>query len=412
MLYYLFQYLHRVHDLPGAGVFQFITFRAALALILSLLIALVFGKQLIRMLQRQQVGETVRDLGLSGQMEKAGTPTMGGLIILLGILVPTLLVAELNNVYILLMLITTVWMGLAGFLDDYIKVFRRNKKGLPGQFKVIGQIGLGLIVGGIMYFHGDVTIKERTHTAQEYRLDSGETVRQLPVYGEAEKSLKTTIPFLKNNELDYTSLISWLGDGATHYGWLLFIPIVIFIITAVSNGANLTDGIDGLATGTSAIIGTTLGIFAYLSGSIIFADYLNIMYIPHTGELVVFIAAFVGACIGFLWYNTHPAQVFMGDTGSLSIGGIIAVFAIVVRKELLIPLLCGIFLVENLSVMLQVAYFKYTRRKYGEGRRILLMSPLHHHYQKKGYHESKIVTRFWIVGIMLAVLTFVTLKLR
>ncbi|MDR9374214.1 MAG: phospho-N-acetylmuramoyl-pentapeptide-transferase [Schleiferiaceae bacterium] len=412
MLYYLFQYLHRVHDLPGAGVFQFITFRAALALILSLLIALVFGKQLIRMLQRQQVGETVRDLGLSGQMEKAGTPTMGGLIILLGILVPTLLVAELNNVYILLMLITTVWMGLVGFLDDYIKVFRRNKKGLPGQFKVIGQVGLGLIVGGIMYFHGDVTIKEKTSTAQEYRLESGESVRKLPVYGEAEKSLKTTIPFLKNNELDYTSLIGWLGDGAAHYGWLLFIPIVIFIITAVSNGANLTDGIDGLATGTSAIIGTTLGIFAYLSGSIIFADYLNIMYIPHTGELVVFIAAFVGACIGFLWYNTHPAQVFMGDTGSLSIGGIIAVFAIVVRKELLIPLLCGIFLVENLSVMLQVAYFKYTRRKYGEGRRILLMSPLHHHYQKKGYHESKIVTRFWIVGIMLAVLTFVTLKLR
>lgn len=412
MLYYLFEYLHRVHDLPGAGVFQFITFRAALALILSLLIALVFGKHLIRMLQRQQVGETVRDLGLTGQMEKAGTPTMGGLIILLGILVPTLLVAELHNVYIILMLITTVWMGLVGFLDDYIKVFRKDKKGLPGKFKVVGQVGLGLIVGGIMYFHGEVTIKDRVSSAREYRLESGEMVRKLPVYGEPEKSLKTTIPFFKNNELNYTSLISWIGDGASRFGWLVFIPIVIFIITAVSNGANLTDGIDGLATGTSAIIGTTLGIFAYLSGSIIFADYLNIMYIPHTGELVVFIAAFVGACIGFLWYNTHPAQVFMGDTGSLSIGGIIAVFAIVVRKELLIPLLCGIFLVENLSVMLQVGYFKYTRRKYGEGRRIFLMSPLHHHYQKKGYHESKIVTRFWIVGIMLAVLTFVTLKLR
>lgn len=412
MLYYLFRFLHLEYDLPGAGVFEFITFRAALALILSLLIALVFGKSLIRFLHRQQLGESVRDLGLSGQLEKAGTPTMGGLIILLGILAPTLLVAKLENIYIIIMIITTLWMGSVGFLDDYIKVFKKDKKGLPGQFKVVGQVGLGLIVGSLLYFHNGVTIKERLSPAQDFQTASGQAAQTIPQYGEAKKSLKTTIPFFKNNELDYQELLGWLGDAASDYAWVLFLPVVIFIITAVSNGANLTDGIDGLATGSSAIIGVTLGILAYVSGSIIFADYLNIMYIPHTGELVVFIAAFVGACIGFLWYNTHPAQIFMGDTGSLSIGGIIAVFAIAIRKELLIPLVCGIFLIENLSVVLQVSYFKYTRRKYGEGRRIFLMSPLHHHYQKKGYHESKIVTRFWIVGIALAVVTFVTLKLR
>lgn len=413
MLYYLFNFLDQAYNLPGAGVFQFITFRAAMALIFSLIICLIFGKTIITMLHRKQVGETIRDLGLEGQAQKAGTPTMGGLLILAGILIPVLLFAKLENIYIILLLITTVWMGAIGFLDDYIKVFKKDKKGLKGKFKVAGQVGLGLIVGSILYFNQEVTIKERLSPAQTVQTnDAGETLQKLPVYSDAEKSLKTTIPFLKNNELDYTVLISWIGDGYQKWAWLIFIPIVIFIITAVSNGANLTDGIDGLATGTSAIIGITLGVFAYVSGSIIFADYLNIMYIPNTGELVVFIAAFVGACIGFLWYNTYPAQVFMGDTGSLALGGIIAVFAIAIRKELLIPIVCGIFLVENLSVVMQVSYFKYTKKKFGEGRRIFLMSPLHHHYQKKGYNESKIVTRFWIIGIFLAVLTFVTLKLR
>lgn len=412
MLYYLFTFLDEKYDIPGAGVFQFITFRAAMSIIFSLIICLIFGKQLIRMLLKKQVGETVRDLGLEGQAEKAGTPTMGGLIILMGILIPVLLFAKLENIYIIILLITTVWMGAVGFLDDYIKVFKKDKKGLPGKFKVIGQIGLGLIVGGILFFNQEVTIKERVQSATVQQTEDGRVLQQLPVYGEAEKSLKTTIPFFKDNEFDYSVLISWIGEDYMKWAWIIFIPIVIFITTAVSNGANLTDGIDGLATGTSAIIGITLGIFAYVSGSIIFADYLNIMYIPNAGELVVFIAAFVGACIGFLWYNTHPAQVFMGDTGSLALGGIIAVFAIAIRKELLIPIVCGIFLVENLSVVMQVSYFKYTKRKYGEGRRIFLMSPLHHHYQKKGYHESKIVTRFWIIGIFLAVLTFVTLKLR
>jgi len=412
MLYYFFSYLNSVYDLPGAGVFEFITFRAAMALITSLLICLVFGKQLINLLHKKQVGESIRDLGLEGQSEKAGTPTMGGLIILLGILAPTLLFAKLENIYIILLLVTTVWMGAVGFTDDYIKVFRKNKKGLPGKFKVIGQIGLGLIVGSILYFNEDVTVKDRLASAQLVEVESGVRQQTLPLYADAEKSLKTTIPFVKDNEFDYRSLLNWIGPKAADYAWLIFIPIVIFIITAVSNGANLTDGIDGLATGTSAIIAIALGVFAYVSGSIIFADYLNIMYIPNTGEMVVFIAAFVGACIGFLWYNTFPAQVFMGDTGSLTIGGIIAVFAIAIRKELLIPVVCGIFLVENLSVVMQVSYFKYTKKKYGEGRRIFLMSPLHHHYQKKGFHESKIVTRFWITGIFLAVLTFVTLKLR
>ncbi len=413
MLYYLFTYLDKAYNLPGAGVFQFITFRAAMALIFSLIICLVFGKRIIKFLQKQQVGETIRDLGLEGQAEKAGTPTMGGLMILSGILIPVLLFAKLENIYIILLIITTIWMGAIGFLDDYIKVFKKDKKGLQGKFKVAGQVGLGIIVGSLLYFNQNVTIKERVETAKVVQSADGTTTTQtLPVYAEAEKSLKTTIPFFKNNEFDYSKLISWVVDDYQKWSWIIFIPIVIFIITAVSNGANLTDGIDGLATGTSAIIGITLGVFAYVSGSIIFADYLNIMYIPNTGELVVFIAAFVGACIGFLWYNTYPAQVFMGDTGSLAIGGIIAVFAIAIRKELLIPIVCGIFLVENLSVVMQVSYFKYTKKKFGEGRRIFLMSPLHHHYQKQGYNESKIVTRFWIIGIFLAVLTFVTLKLR
>lgn len=409
MLYYLFTYLDQQFDFPGAGVFQYITFRAALAVILSLLISLVFGKSIIRFIQRKQVGETIRDLGLKGQAEKAGTPTMGGLIILSAILIPTLLVAKLDNIYVILLLITTVWMGIIGFIDDYIKVFKKNKEGLRGKFKVMGQVGLGLIVGSILYFHPDVTIKQKSSTPAQTEISSE---REWPVFGEAEKSMKTTIPFFKNNELDYSKAVTWINKDLKDWAWLIFIPIVIFIITAVSNGANLTDGIDGLATGTSAIIGVTLGIFAYVSGNIFFADYLNIMYIPDSGELVIFIAAFVGACVGFLWYNAYPAQVFMGDTGSLSIGGIIAVFAIAIRKELLIPIVCGIFLAENLSVIMQVSYFKYTKKKFGEGRRIFRMSPLHHHYQKGGFHEAKIVTRFWIVGIMLAVLTFVTLKLR
>jgi phospho-N-acetylmuramoyl-pentapeptide-transferase len=404
MLYYLFTYLDEAYNIPGAGVFQYISFRAAMAVILSLLISMIFGKSIIRLLAKMQVGESVRDLGLEGQVEKAGTPTMGGIIILSSILIPTLLFAQLDNIYVLLLIITTVWMGFIGFLDDYIKVFKNDKEGLAGKFKVLGQVSLGLIVGSILYFHPDVVIRDQV------TIDSNQTHTEL--IQENVKSTKTTIPFTKNNEFSYEELVSWMGDDAQDWAWLVFIPMVIFIVTAVSNGANLTDGIDGLATGTSAIIGATLGIFAYLSGNMIYADYLNIMYIPYSGELVIFIAAFVGACVGFLWYNSYPAQVFMGDTGSLAIGGIIAVFAIAIRKELLIPVLCGVFLIENLSVVLQVSYFKYTKKKYGEGKRIFLMSPLHHHYQKKGMHESKIVTRFWIVGIMLAILTFVTLKLR
>ena len=410
MLYYLFSYLEETYGLPGAGVFQF---RAAMSLILSLIICLLFGKRIINFLQAKQVGETIRDLGLEGQTEKAGTPTMGGLMILSGILIPVLLFAKLNNIYIILLIITTIWMGTIGFIDDYIKVFKKDKKGLRGQFKIAGQVGLGIIVGGILYFNPDVTIKEKIKKEQLIESIVESPVNSTtPQYSEAEKSTKTTIPFFKNNELDYSAPLRWLGIDDLKWAWIIFIPVVIIIVTAVSNGANLTDGIDGLATGTSAIIGITLGVFAYLSGSIIFADYLNIMYIPNTGELVVFIAAFIGACIGFLWYNSYPAQVFMGDTGSLALGGIIAVFAIAIRKELLIPILCGIFLVENLSVIMQVSYFKYSKKKFGEGRRIFKMSPLHHHYQKLGYNESKIVTRFWIVGIFLAVLTFVTLKLR
>ena len=398
-------------------MFQYITFRSACAVILSLLIATVVGKRIIRILQKQQVGEEIRDLGLEGQMQKKGTPTMGGVIILLAILVPVVLFARLDNVYIQLMIVSTIWLGLIGFLDDYIKVFRKHKEGLKGRFKVIGQVGLGLIVGVTLYVSDDVLIREKvsisevgvvTSTVDEgFVSETNQTVLTKDI-----KSTKTTIPFFKNNEFDYAWFGALFGDYAEEIGWIVFIIITIVIVTAVSNGANLTDGLDGLATGTSAIVGATLGILAYVSGNMVYADYLNIMSIPHSGELVVFIAAFIGATIGFLWYNSFPAQVFMGDTGSLSLGGIIAVFAIMIHKELLIPILCGIFLVENLSVMMQVSYFKYTKKKFGEGRRIFLMSPLHHHFQKKGIPEPKIVTRFWIVGIALAVITIVTLKIR
>jgi phospho-N-acetylmuramoyl-pentapeptide-transferase len=409
MLYYLFQFLDERFDFPGAGLFQYISFRAACSIILSLTISLVFGKRLIDILKRRQVGETVRDLGLQGQMEKAGTPTMGGLIILAAILIPTLLFARLTNIYILTMLVATIWLGIVGFMDDYIKVFKKDKKGLAGTSKIIGQIGVGLIVASMLYFNENVYIKTKVSDTPS-SFNSANQAND-PTLWQEEKSLKTTIPFVKDNEFNYAWLIpdSWQTKTGL---FILFAIVVVIIVTAVSNGANITDGIDGLAAGTSAIIGVTLALLAYLSGNYIFADYLNIMYIPHAGELVIFISAFVGACIGFLWYNTYPAQVFMGDTGSLALGGIIATFAIAIRKELLIPILCGIFLIENLSVMIQVSYFKYTKKKYGEGRRIFLMSPLHHHYQKKGYHESKIVSRFWIIGIMLAVLTIITLKTR
>ncbi len=410
MLYYLFDFLDRTYDLPGAGLFQFITFRAAMAAILSLLIATVWGKKIIRFLQRKQMGETIRDLGLEGQLQKAGTPTMGGLIIILATVVPVLLVAKLENVYVIMLLVTTLWMGIIGCIDDYLKKFKNDKAGLPGKFKVVGQVGLGLIVGLTMFFHPDVTVqteKVDPVTGQEIVTQTGGKV-----FNEPEKTLLTTMPFVSGNEINYEKLISWAGEDYSKYAWIIFIPIVIFIITAVSNGANLTDGIDGLAAGTSAIITVTLAIFAWVSGNVIFSDYLNIMYLPNMGELTIFIMAFTGALIGFLWYNAYPAQVFMGDTGSLTIGGVIAVIAIAIRKEWLIPILCGIFLMENLSVVMQVSWFKYTRKKFGEGRRIFRMSPLHHHYQKGGFHESKIVTRFWIVGIFLAVLTIITLKIR
>lgn len=414
MLYHLFDYIERYYDLPGAGLFQFISFRASMAIITSLIISMLFGKRIIGMLHRLQVGETVRDLGLTGQKEKEGTPTMGGLIIIAAILIPTLLFAKLDNIYIILMIVSTLWMGAIGFLDDYIKVFKKNKKGLAGKFKVLGQIGLGVLIGSVMYFHDDITVKEKIANPDYIEIGESASVHGDDLNGEEfiyveEKSLKTTIPFVKNNEFDYYWL---LGEGNAKWAWLLFIPFIIIIVTAVSNGANMTDGLDGLATGTSAIIGIALAVLAYVSGNFFLADYLNVMYIPNAGELVVFISAFVGACIGFLWYNSYPAQVFMGDTGSLTLGGIIAVFAVAIRKELLIPVLCGVFLIENVSVMLQVAYFKYTKKKFGEGRRIFLMAPLHHHYQKKGIHEAKIVSRFWIVGIMMAVIAIVTLKLR
>lgn len=415
MIYHLLNYLERYMDIPGAGMFQYLSFRAAMAIILALVIGIVFGQRIIRLLQRKQIGEEIRNLGLEGQMQKKGTPTMGGLIILTSILVPILLFGDLTNVYVILMIVSTVWLGAIGFLDDYIKVFRRRKEGLKGRFKVVGQIGLGVIVGTVMCFNSHIVVKEkldrRTADAEvAYVVDEG---KPRPVFvGEGEKSTKTTIPFIKNNEFDY----HWLVPGDSHredvLTWIIYIVVAIFVITAVSNGANLTDGLDGLAAGVSAPVVVVLGILAYLSGNVIYADYLNIMYIPSSGELLVFAGAFAGALLGFLWYNCYPAQVFMGDTGSLAIGGIIAVFALLIRKELLLPILCGVFLVESLSVMMQVGYFKYTKRKYGEGRRILLMSPLHHHYQKKNFPESKIVVRFWLVQLLLAAIALVTLKIR
>lgn len=410
MLYYIFEYLDQNSNLPGTGLFQYISFRSALAFAFSLLISTIYGRQIIDKLRRLQVGESVRDLGLEGQNEKQGTPTMGGIIIILATLVPVFLVAQLDNIYIVILIVTTIWMGAIGFIDDYIKVFKKNKEGLKGRFKIVGQVTLGIFVGLMLYFNPGVVVKEKLPQKQVSQM----LELQVPTnkFGEAHKSTKTTIPFVKNNEFDYASLIDWMGEWTKDYVWLIFVLVVIFIITAVSNGANLTDGIDGLAAGSSAVIVLTLAIFAWVSGNIIFADYLNVMYIPESGEMTIFISAFVGGLVGFLWYNTYPAQVFMGDTGSLTIGAVIAVLALSVRKEFLIPILAGIFLAENLSVVLQVSYFKYTRKKYGEGRRIFLMSPLHHHYQKKGYHESKIVTRFWIVGIMLAVISILTLKVR
>lgn len=404
MLYYLFEYLQSAYEFPGSGLFQYISFRAAMAIITSLLVSLFFGGRIIRLIQKRQIGEEVRSLGLAGEETKRGTPTMGGLIILAAVLIPTLLFTKLDNIYIQIVCISTLWLGIIGFIDDYIKVFKKDKKGLAGKFKILGQVGIGLIVGLVMVFHSDITIKE------EVSLSS---VDELVDFVEpTQRSFKTTTPFLKNNEFDYKILTAWMGDSAADYAWVLFVLIVILIITSVSNGANMTDGLDGLATGISAIIGVTLALFAYVSGNIIAADYLNIMYIPNIGELVIYMSAFVGACVGFMWYNSYPAQIFMGDTGSLALGGIIAVVSILIRKELLIPLLCGVFLIENLSVIIQVGYFKYTKKKFGEGKRIFKMAPLHHHFQKLGMHESKIVTRFWIVGIMLAVITVVTLKLR
>jgi len=404
MFYYLFDFLEKQYQLTGASLFQFIIFRSALAFIMSLLLSTIFGKRVINFLRNLQVGESIRDLGLDGQVQKSGTPTMGGIIIILATLIPVLLFAKLHNVYIMVLIVTTIWMGAIGFIDDYIKVFKKNKAGLKGVFKVLGQFGLGLFVGIVFYFHADVTIKEELPVQQK--------IANVKLFGEAHKSVKTTIPFLKDNEFDYSSVIGWLGENAQDYAWLVFIPVVIFIVTAISNGANLTDGIDGLAAGSSAIMVLVLGLFAWVSGNIIFSDYLNVMYIPNSGEITIFIFAFAGGLIGFLWYNAFPAQVFMGDTGSLTIGGIIAVIAIAIRKELMIPVLAGIFIAENFSVVLQVGWFKYTKKKYGEGKRVFRMAPLHHHYQKKGIHESKIVSRFLIVGILLAVFSIVTLKLR
>ena len=416
MIYHLFEYLEQF-DFPGAGMFQYLSFRASFTIITSLIISMIFGKRIIKMLQRKQIGESVRDLGLHGQNEKQGTPTMGGIIILASIIIPVLLFANLTNIYIILMLVATVWMGLIGFLDDYIKVFKKNKEGLRGKFKVIGQVGLGLIVGLTLYFSDDVMIRERIQITQEnfneYKTEEMQVDQAGDLYIIQEhKDLLTTIPFVKNNEFDYSWLVWFSGKYADHFVWIIFVLAVIFIVTAVSNGANITDGLDGLTTGSAAIIGVTLGVLAWLSGNAIYSNYLNIMHIPQAGELVIFAGAFIGATIGFLWYNSYPAQVFMGDTGSLALGGIIAVFAVVIRKELLIPIICGVYLVESLSVILQVGWFKRTKLKYGEGRRLFLMAPIHHHYQKKGFPEPKIVTRFWIVGIMLAVISIVTLKMR
>lgn len=421
MLYYLFDFLERQYDLPGAGVFQFLSFRAALAAVFSLLIAMVFGKKIIGILKKKQIGEDIRDLGLEGQMQKKGTPTMGGIIILSAILIPTLLVAKLHNIYIIVMLITTVWLGMLGFADDYIKVFKKNKAGLHGKFKVLGQLGLGLFVGFVMFFSEDIVIREKINPAEhltERDILSKDCKKEAADFFKTEevKSLKTTIPFVKGNEFDYAVLTDWMGDAAGKWGWLIFVPIVMFIVVAVSNGANLTDGMDGLAAGTSAVIGIVLGLLAWISGNFIFADYLNVMYIPNSGELTIFISSFVGALIGFLWYNSYPAQVFMGDTGSLTIGGIIAVFALMLRKELLIPILCIVFLLESLSVIIQTSVFKYRKKRHGleyaSTHRVFLMAPIHHHYQKKGLHEVKIVNRFIIVSIFAAIITIVTLKLR
>jgi phospho-N-acetylmuramoyl-pentapeptide-transferase len=410
MLYYLFDYIEKNFDFPGAGLFQYISFRAGAAAVLSLLITITLGKKLISFLRKKQVGEDIRDLGLEGQIQKKGTPTMGGLIIIAAILIPTLLMARLDNVYVILLIATTVWLGIIGFIDDYIKVFKRNKEGLAGRFKIVGQVSIGLIVGLTLYFNESVVVREvKPATVASTQVMQPESESGTKLEYHDVKSTTTTVPFMKDNEFDYSNLLPWVDKS---YTWIIYTLLVIFVITAVSNGANITDGIDGLAAGTSAIIGLTIAIFAYLSGRVDFSSYLNIMYIPNLGELVIFCTAFVGACLGFLWYNSYPAQVFMGDTGSLSLGGIIAVLALAVRKELMIPLLCGIFFIELLSVMMQVSYFKYTKKKFGEGRRILLMSPLHHHYQKKNIHESKIVTRFWIVGILLAILSLATLKLR
>tara|TARA_Y100001970_G_scaffold280851_1_gene390510 strand:- start:18 stop:1244 length:1227 start_codon:yes stop_codon:yes gene_type:complete len=408
MLYYLFEYLEKEFQFPGATLFTYISFRASISIILSLLISTIFGKSIIKYLRSKQIGENIRDLGLKGQMEKSGTPTMGGLIIILATIIPVLLFSKLDNIYIILLILTMLWMGTIGFLDDYIKRFKNNKEGLKGKYKVIGQVILGVIVGITLFYHPDVTIKDKKVDNQVYEVyeESTSTIRL------EEKSTRTTIPFLKNNEFDYSDLVTWIHPDFEKYTWIVFIFFVVLILTAVSNGANLTDGIDGLAAGSSAIIVLTLGVFTWVSGNIIFSDYLNIMYIPRVEEITIFIAAFVGALVGFLWYNTYPAQIFMGDTGSLTIGGIIAVIAVAVRKEWLIPLICGIFLIENLSVIIQVFYFKYTRKKYGTGKRIFKMSPLHHHYQMSGYHESKIVTRFWILGIFLAILSIITLKIR
>jgi phospho-N-acetylmuramoyl-pentapeptide-transferase len=415
MLYYLFEYLNQNYDFPGLRLFQYITFRTSLAIIISLLITTVFGRRIINYLQMMQVGEPVRNLGLEGQMQKQGTPTMGGIMILLGILIPTLLLANLTNIYVILMIITTVWMGAIGFVDDYIKVFKKNKEGLAGRFKVFGQVGLAIIIGWTMYSHPNIVVRQTVDESTVNKAAAPMVLRQKGesfYYTQDVKSTMTNVPIYKNNEFDYAKVLKFLGPGYEKYAFFVFMAFVIIIITAVSNGANLTDGIDGLATGTSAIIGITLGLLAYVSGNTVIADYLNIMYIPNSGELMIFAGAFVGACVGFLWYNSYPAQVFMGDTGSLAIGGIIAVFAIMIRKELLIPVLCGVFLVENISVILQVSYFKYTKKRFGEGKRIFLMAPLHHHYQKKGFHEAKIVTRFWIIGILLAIITIITLKVR
>ena len=414
MLYHLFRYLDEAYDLPGSGMFQYISFRAAAAIILSLLIVIIFGRSTIDFLRRKQIGEEIRDLGLQGQLQKKGTPTMGGVIILVAILVPMLLFGKLDNVYIQLLLVSTVWLGLIGGLDDYIKVFRHRKEGLKGRFKIVGQVGLGVIVGTTMWLSPDIVVREKvTQPVQTVYLNEDGTVletvqRHVVVSSESLKTTQTTIPFVKNNEFDY----GWLTGGNSVATWILYVLVAIFVVTAVSNGANLTDGLDGLATGVSVPIVAVLGVLAYLSGHIVYADYLNIMYIPGSGEMVVFAAALVGALVGFLWYNSFPAQIFMGDTGSLAIGGVIAVFALCIRKELLLPLLCGVFLVESFSVMMQVGWFKYTKRRYGEGRRILLMSPVHHHYQKKGIFETKIVLRFWIISLLLAAITLVTLKIR